>query len=102
MSIGPSTYGGSLLRRLGISLVTDDPAEPYPAVDLEAVGAGAPDLVLVPSEPYEFTRPHLDELAAALPDAEIRRVDGRDLFWWGIRTPGAIARLASVLADAGG
>jgi hypothetical protein len=27
-------------------------------------------------------------------------VDGRDLFWWGARTPGAIERLRAVLAEA--
>jgi hypothetical protein len=31
-----------------------------------------------------------------MPHTTIVRVDGRDLFWWGIRTPGAIRRLAGV------
>jgi hypothetical protein len=31
------------------------------------------------------------------PDA--RLVDGQDLFWWGTRTPAALARLAQVLAS---
>ena len=28
----------------------------------------------------------------------VRRLDGRDLFWWGTRTPGALVRLAAVLS----
>jgi hypothetical protein len=32
-----------------------------------------------------------------VPDPEIVLVDGRDLFWWGIRTPQALIRLADRL-----
>jgi hypothetical protein len=54
-----------------------------------------PDLVLVPSEPYEFRLAHMAELADVAPVLE---VDGRDMFWWGVRTPHAIARLAAAVA----
>jgi ABC-type hemin transport system substrate-binding protein len=96
MSINAATYGASVLGELGIDLVTADAADPYPIVDLGALPA--PDLVLVPSEPYDFDRAHVDELAAALPDARILRIDGQDLFWWGIRTDAALRRLAARLA----
>lgn len=96
MSINEHTYGGSVLIRLGIELVTAGSPDPYPIVDLTEIAAHAPDLVLVPSEPYEFSESHLAELHRAAPTATIVRVDGRDLFWWGIRTPAAIRRLAGV------
>jgi ABC-type Fe3+-hydroxamate transport system substrate-binding protein len=96
MSINEHTYGASVLERLGIRSVTAGSPDPYPTVDLADVAALDPDLVLVPSEPYEFTESHLAELHRSLPHATIVRVDGRDLFWWGIRTPGAIRRLADV------
>jgi hypothetical protein len=32
-----------------------------------------------------------------VPDAPVSFVDGRDLFWWGVRTPDAGARLAAAL-----
>ncbi len=98
MSLGRATYGGSLLRRLGVELAGVGFDDPYPTVELAAVAATAPDLVLVPSEPYEFSDAHLDELAGALRSAEIRRIDGQDLFWWGIRTPGALRRLADTVS----
>lgn len=53
--------------------------------------------MLVPSEPYEFTAAHLEELAAAVPHASIARIDGQDLFWWGVRTPAAFGRLSVAL-----
>jgi ABC-type hemin transport system substrate-binding protein len=95
MSIGPATYGASVLARLGIDVVpaADDP---YPSVELAALDS--PDRVLVPSEPYDFTDGHLGELAGAFPGVEILRVDGKDLFWWGVRTPGALERFATALA----
>ena len=97
MSIGADTYGASLLDLLGIDLVTIDSSDPYPTVELDEIAARRPDLVLVPSEPYVFTDDHVAELGNQLPGAEIIRVDGQDLFWWGVRTPDAIERLSAVL-----
>lgn len=95
MSIGPDTYAASLLGRLGIDLVTADADDAYPTVELD--GLAHPALVLVPSEPYGFTENHLGEFRAEFPDSEIIRVDGQDLFWWGVRTPDALDRLSSLL-----
>lgn len=95
MSIGRATYGASLLTHLGIDLVTVAPGA-YPVVELAEVTARSPALALIPSEPYDFTEHHLDEIRAAMPGTRVIRVDGRDLFWWGIRTPAAIARLTTV------
>jgi ABC-type Fe3+-hydroxamate transport system substrate-binding protein len=95
MSINEHTYGASVLNRIGIELVTAGSADPYPTVELSDVAVRDPELILVPSEPYEFSDSSLGELRAVMPDATIVRVDGRDLFWWGIRTPAAIRRLAA-------
>ena len=102
MTVSAGTYGASLLDRLGVDVVATagaapGPAAAYPEVTLDELAPTPPDLVLVPSEPYEFRDAHLDELRAALPGADVRRVDGRDLFWWGSRTPGALERLARSL-----
>jgi ABC-type Fe3+-hydroxamate transport system substrate-binding protein len=97
MSINDHTYAASVLERIGVELVTAGSADPYPTVELSEVAAREPELVLVPSEPYEFSESHLDELRAAAPGSTIVRVDGRDLFWWGVRTPAAIGRLIRVI-----
>jgi len=97
MSISAATYGGSLLTHLGCRMVTGDAPTAYPEVQL--VDVEAPDVVAVPSEPYEFTDAHLDELRAAFPTSVVRRVDGQDLFWWGSRTPAAVRRLSDALRD---
>jgi hypothetical protein len=99
MSINRLTYAADLLARLGIVLVTDEHVDPYPTVELDDVVARDPTVVLVPSEPYEFRDVHLDELRAAFgAGVPVVRVDGRDLFWWGSRTAGAVSRLGAQLA----
>lgn len=96
MTIGPHTYASSLLHTIGIRNVFDDAASDYPEVALATAAACAPDVVLAPTEPYRFRATHLAELAELAPVVE---VDGRDLFWWGVRTPHAIERLAHRLAN---
>jgi ABC-type Fe3+-hydroxamate transport system substrate-binding protein len=98
MSINGATYGSSLLERLGVANVLAGHAERYPTVELSDIGRLDADVVLAPSEPYPFGERHRDELSQVAP---VVLVDGRDLFWWGVRTPGASRRLATVLGAAG-
>jgi ABC-type Fe3+-hydroxamate transport system substrate-binding protein len=93
MSLAHDTYGSSLLAHVGIANVLAGADERYPDVDLGVVAKTEPDLVLLPSEPYEFSERHVPELQAEFTTARIVLVDGRDLFWWGSRTPAAHARL---------
>ncbi len=97
MSVSADTYGGSLLRCCGVELTTGRARERYPVVELDDVRAAGPDVVLLPSEPYTFTAAHEAELAGALGNVPIVRVDGQDLFWWGVRTPLAYERLRATV-----
>jgi ABC-type Fe3+-hydroxamate transport system substrate-binding protein len=91
MGLGQGTYGASLLELLGIAVVPTGCGR-YDPVELEDVARETPDVVIAPSEPYSFADEHLLELGAIAPTV---RVDGHDLFWWGVRTPGAARRLAA-------
>jgi ABC-type Fe3+-hydroxamate transport system substrate-binding protein len=94
MSINGRTYGSSVLEAVGVTNVfADDPAT-YPTVDLEAVVARRPDVVLAPSEPYPFSERQRPELEAVAP---VVLIEGKDVFWWGVRSAGAVERLAAVL-----
>lgn len=98
MALGADTYGADLLAHLGVAdVVTADDGR-YPEVTLEALADRSPDVVLLPSEPYPFKERHAGEVAAAMPGAEVLLLDGRDLLWWGVRTPGALARLEALMA----
>jgi ABC-type Fe3+-hydroxamate transport system substrate-binding protein len=95
MALGAPTYGTSLLSVLGIENVFAD--APYPTVTLEEATRHHPGVVLAPSEPYPFTVRQLPELESVAPTVFI---DGKDLFWWGARTAGALERLDVALAGA--
>ena len=89
MTINGDTYGSSLLAHVGVANVFAGAPDRYPTLDdLEGVAA---DVVLAPSEPYPFAERHRAELERVAP---VTFVDGRDLFWWGVRTPAALERLS--------
>jgi ABC-type Fe3+-hydroxamate transport system substrate-binding protein len=91
MGLGVDTYGSDLLARLGVANALADRDGRYPEADLDEVVA---DVVLAPSEPYPFGERHVAELERVAP---VVLVDGQDLFWWGTRTPAALARLRAQL-----
>lgn len=95
MTLSAGTYGSSLLAALGVANLFADAVDRYPTVTLDEVRARRPDVVLAPSEPYPFAERHVPLFADVAP---VVLVDGQDLFWWGARTPAAIARLRARLA----
>ena len=99
MTINRFTYGSSLLEHIGIDNVFGAEPQRYPELILAEAAARDPDVVLAPSEPYPFSHRQEAELESVAP---VVFVDGRDLFWWGARTPAAIERLAAQLRTAEG
>lgn len=97
MTCGGATYGSTLLASIGIDNVYGTSESNYPQVTLDDVASRNPDLVLLPSEPYRFAARHVAEISASVPGAEVRFVDGQDLFWWGARSSEARNRLAQAL-----
>lgn len=104
MVLGAATYGSAVLAHLGLHNVLTPGDGAYPALELDELAARRPTAVLLPSEPYPFAERHVAEVAEAFaetsgdPSTQVVLVDGRDLFWWGVRTPGALSRLAAGLA----
>ncbi|MCW5875875.1 MAG: ABC transporter substrate-binding protein [Anaerolineales bacterium] len=76
----------------------------YPRVTREEVLAAGPQVILLPSEPYEYGAEHVDALArvfAGTPAAQsgrIRLIDGSLLTWPGTRLGRAIEHLAELRA----
>ena len=97
MTLAGDTYGSSLLHLLGYINVFTGRGVRYPTVELAEAAGRQPDLVLLPTEPYPFKERHVAEVAEGIPGTEVVIIDGQDLFWWGIRTPGAVERLAETL-----
>ncbi|OON82235.1 helical backbone metal receptor [Streptomyces tsukubensis] len=79
MVLGRDTFAGDLLDRLGVDHVHAGHAERYPRIPLETLCSEGADLVVLPDEPYRFTRddgPESFPVPAAL-------VSGRHLTWYG-------------------
>ncbi len=96
MTLNRDTYGASVLAASGWAGAWDDDEVRYPEVTVEDVVARQPDVVLAPTEPWAFTADDLDGLTRTFGVPAVL-VDGQDLFWWGERTAGAVARLRQAL-----
>jgi hypothetical protein len=90
MAVGSDTFTGDVLRRLGVENVLDGSPERYPRFD----PADLPphDLVVLPTEPYEFSA---DDGPEAFPGVEAAVVSGRHVTWYGpsmVEAPGLLTR----------
>ena len=92
LAVGGNTYAGDVLRLVGAENVFE--AHPsgsrYPQVSLANIEAAAPDVILLPSEPFHFRERHRDEFLAlrSLPASQndaVSLFDGRALTWYGPR-----------------
>ena len=80
MVLGSGTFAGDVLRRLGVSNVHHDAAQPYPKVTVPEMMAHHPDLVVLPDEPYAFSDTDGPE---SFPGTRVALVSGRHLTWHG-------------------
>jgi len=82
MGAGLDTYASALLEACGAENVLGE-ARRYPKLTLDQLARLAPDLILLPSEPYPFGPADLPPARAVAPAL---LVDGTLLFWYGPRT----------------
>jgi hypothetical protein len=96
MVVGARTFTGDVLARLGLVNAFGAGPERYPHVEAERIRAAAPDLVLLPDEPYPFT-------AADGPEEfgghRVVLLPGRLLTWYGPSLATARADLLSLIRE---
>ncbi|WP_331770913.1 helical backbone metal receptor (plasmid) [Embleya sp. NBC_00888] len=95
MVAGRDTFAGDVLARFGVVNVFASHPERWPAIPLAELRAAAPDLVVLPDEPYAFTA---DDGPEAFPGVPTALVSGRHLTWYGPSLAEAPALLAARLA----
>ena len=103
MTINRDTYVHDMLRLAGGENLFADRSERYPQVTLEEVATAAPEVILLPDEPYRFRKAHVQDFAPyeevpAVRDGRIYLVDGKLLTWYGPRIVEALQTLPSLLA----
>lgn len=96
MCLGRETFAGDVLSRLGIDNVYADADARYPRVTLDDVRARGPELVVLPDEPYAFTREQGRAEFAAW-GVPVVHVSGRHLTWYGPSLVEARTVLAAAL-----
>lgn len=102
MAVGRDTYIHSMLELCGGENVTADRGDRrYPILDLDDVVAAAPEVILLPDEPYAFGPHDVAELGRldvpAARDGRIHCVDGTWVSWYGPRIRTALAGLRPLL-----
>lgn len=98
MSMNADTYAHDLLDRCGGENICGSQQQRYPVVSLEEVAALDPEVVLLPDEPYRFSRRDRADLAplsgtAAVRSGAVYFIDGKALTWFGPRTRFALRYL---------
>ncbi len=84
MVAGSNTFIHDMLTRMG--LTNTFASQPrYPQLTPEQLQRGAPDVLLLSSEPYPFGEKNIDELREICPDAAVILVDGELFSWYGNR-----------------
>ncbi len=106
MSFNADTYCHDVLASAGGDNLCADAVRRYPEVDLECIAAAAPEIILLPDEPYPFARRHLRFLqplteTPAWRAGRVMFVDGKALSWYGARTPAALRQFAKLFARLG-
>lgn len=98
MTFRRQTYIGDMLARAGCyNVFGDREGADFFEIAVEEILAAAPQLVILPDEPYVFESRHETELREMSIDAKFLFVDGKDLAWYGPRIPAALERLSEAV-----
>ena len=97
MTVSRDTYVSRLLGLVGWQTLGHDAEVRYPEITIDAEFLAATDLVLLPSEPFEFTAEHRDAFARDHPEvAQPLLLDGEMVSWYGSRAIPGIEYLAAL------
>ncbi|MEO0557569.1 MAG: helical backbone metal receptor [Bacteroidota bacterium] len=98
MTVGGDTFISDVMGYAGFDNVYADTTR-YPTVTLPNLRSRQPDVILLSSEPFPFREPHIEEVQAAVPEAEITLVDGEVFSWYGSRMRNAPPSLRTLKAS---
>ncbi|MGD0205609.1 MAG: helical backbone metal receptor [Dehalococcoidia bacterium] len=102
MTCGRTTYMGDVIAVCGGRNVFDGRKERYPRLELVEMTALDPQVILLPSEPYRFTKRHKADFTVfaevtAVKNGHIFLIDGKMLTWYGPRTARSLFEVKRLL-----
>lgn len=98
MAAAAGTYISDLLERFGGRNVFPAAAGPWPRTGEEEVAALAPELLVLPDEPYPFGEADRLFWKGVLPATRVELAPGDDLCWHGVRTLRGLEAAGALLA----
>jgi ABC-type Fe3+-hydroxamate transport system substrate-binding protein len=101
MAAAPETYMSDLLRLCGGENIFEGGSARYYPVEMEEAARRAPDIILLPSEPYPFSTKHLPEILAfdqipAVQTGRVHLIDGQWITWYGPRIAPSLRAVAAL------
>ena len=102
MTVNRDTYIHDVLAAVGAENIFGDAAGRYPAITLDEMAARAPDVIVLPDEPFRFRRAHLKDYepyrdVPAVRNGRIHLMDGKRFCWHGPRLGEALRTLPALL-----
>jgi ABC-type Fe3+-hydroxamate transport system substrate-binding protein len=99
MAVSPNKYPGAILSKVGFEVIDTNPqGNGYPEISFEEFIEHKIELILLTTEPHNFTDEEGISIAKEIVAAgglkpTVVHIDGEDLTWFGARTAPALARL---------
>lgn len=84
MSVGGDTFINDMMLEAGLTNILQNQLR-YPTLSLEEIKQLQPDVILLSSEPYNFTSKDQLELQAEIPQSKIILANGEMFSWYGSR-----------------
>jgi ABC-type Fe3+-hydroxamate transport system substrate-binding protein len=98
MAAGADTFISNMIETIGWENVFKDQGR-YPEISIEALKEYRPDVVLLSSEPFPFKDRHAAEIKEAMPEVDVKLVDGEMFSWYGSRMLKAVSYFSEVVKD---
>ena len=104
MTVARDTYLSRMLARIGWQTLPDVTggyagAARYPSLTGDEPWLGTVERVLLSSEPFAFDDRHADAVRSLCPAAQVQRVDGELLSWYGSRAVAGLRYLRTLADD---
>ncbi|BAX79572.1 helical backbone metal receptor [Labilibaculum antarcticum] len=82
MAVGKDTFINSMIEKCGFRNAIEDIDSRYPKLSKEEIIDLNPDLIFLSSEPFPFTKKHIQDIQNLLPNTKIELVDGEMFSWF--------------------
>jgi len=102
MTVGSNTYMHDFIASCGGFNIFSERHERYPKAELDEVARRAPQVIMLPDEPYPFTEKHMPEImeyqyVPAVRENRIYLLEGKHLCWYGPRMAGSLRHVQKLL-----